>query len=248
MNESTRLAYLDRMGVVSYQPRFILPGAALSPQLAVDEQVETVDVIARAPVPEIMPSSVARAEEETEAVPVRRAVDIDFSELQPQKTKSAPIAAPPAGQKNDAPAFHAELVCAGQSVMFVFDGVKSAASQRLLNNISLAIQQSLELELSALSSVAQFDWPMVKMPGIAQDAAAASDAFSACILATLQRYQIPRVIMFGELGKFCQKDNICVDGHSLFATLDLELLQADSAAKRALWQQVLAWQQQSNVS
>lgn len=240
MNESTRLAYLDRMGVASYQPRFILPGAALSLQLPVEEQAEIVS----APVADVLPSAVAPTEE---AMPVRRTVDVDFSELAPQKVKPA-AEVTPAGEQCDAPVFHAELFCAGQAVLFVLDGLKSATSQRLLNNISSAIQGALELELSALSPVTQFDWPMVKMQGIAQDDAAASDAFSACILASLKRYQIPRVIVFGKLEKFCQQDNICADGHSLFATSDLELLQTDSVAKRALWQQILLWQQDSKAS
>lgn len=248
MLEPRRSRYLRALGIDSYVPRVILPGAR--PSVACEWEVppapESLASVALEP-PLAEPQDMAAeplnavAQSAIEASPERqvarsRAPEID---LQPaaRRAEQAPAASTPKSADIAAEAVPkiALAIAVGGGILVVDDAPANLPErgelQRLLGNILFSLRSE-----GGTPALDVFLWPMLKQPQLDRSAAAARETLAAHIQNQIQRNTVHTVLLLGGAAReWVEIDTSglrCV--HSVSA---LECLRAPGN-KRQLWQDI----------
>lgn len=243
MLEPRRSRYLRALGIDSYVPRVVLPGArpsvACEWEVAAEPVASPVAESAAAVLEGLAPPPVTGTPAAERPVAVSRAPEIDLQPAAPRLTEQAPAtpAAKPAAKSTDAEEAPriALAIAVGGGVLVVDDAPANPAErgelQRLLGNILFALRSD-----GAAPVLDVFLWPMLKQPQLDRSAAAARETLAAHIQNQIQRNAVHTVLLLG--GAARQWVEIDAAGlrcvHSVSA---LECLRAP-ATKRQLWQDI----------
>lgn len=187
MDERTRLAYLDAMGIESYFPIFRLPGAKPSERCATAVAVQPQRRRAQP------------AESETPAAPVRARKAPDFGDLlepesKPPSRSPAPASTPP---RESVLRFELRLIHSDCGFLVVDSDSAQVPEGRLLrfvSNLLLAVTRQRQIRLSTTV----FRWPMADNPLLGSGEAAAREALQASIAANAERHGVQRLLLMGE--------------------------------------------------
>lgn len=209
MNEAQRQAALRQMGIQSWFPRFVLPGAAPSRQAEVSAEMFGIR-------PEKNPVHPAELfEQERSPAQSRERLDsalqsapIDIN----KQAGSSPSPTPPVKSVSAAPAQHAnteeslklqiQLIILSDGLVLLNEmpaagnGRLSARHQRLLQQIGLASARSGEG--NAIGNHL-FKWPLLDIPGMDTSAEAARGALLAFMEEHLQGKAPKHLVIMGEL-------------------------------------------------
>jgi hypothetical protein len=259
MLEPRRSRYLRALGIDSYVPRVILPGAR--PSAACEWELpatpESVASAAVAPVGAALQSVaaqlVAASQPATASQPTMespqaerpvarsRPPEIDL-ELAPaaRRTESAPspVAAPAAGavagDVEAAPRIALGIAVA-DGILLVDDAPANPAErgefQRLLGNVLFALRGA-----GAAPALDVFLWPMSKQPQLDHSALAARETLAAHIQNQIQRHAVHTVLLLGQAAQqWVELD--AVDLRWVRTVSALGCLR-EPAQKRQLWQDI----------
>ncbi len=240
MSAELRQSYLQAMGVALFVPRFVLPGAAPSTRgeysapsaTAAETAQEQSDAATQVP-----PPAQAAASSVADQQAVRRSLDELSSAPSVDSVKPAAALA----ESITAPAvrFNASLVDSGIGLRMVADcsdGALSPAQKRLMANISRALARRWRCEADLMLSAANFEWPLVKLPGLLQGGDEAREALSARLLANVGELPLRAVLLFGDsLQKYVCEDYLREGGAVLIQAPALQQLLDDGSLKAPLW-------------
>lgn len=215
MNEAQRQSYLQEMGIESYFPRFILPGAAPSPSCPVSAEMFGLDEPDKSPPPEI--SQQARSGHSTQPFS-----ESDISDSKVASQLSRPLVE--LGLSNDEPKKSAVATgevsrvanVTGRSVQCkltliqlpgdivvlnqlptVGNGQLPPVQQRLLEQIARAL--GLQSEGRLFDAIHLFQWPMLDIVGVDNSIEAARAALVAFVDAHCQQALSSLILMGGFL-------------------------------------------------
>jgi hypothetical protein len=240
MLEPTRSRYLRALGIDSYVPRLILPGALPSAACEWETAPEPpalagTAVVATETVPQRSAPQIDTASSLAEHPAVRsRAPEID---VQPAPHRTEPVAAPVAPPKVDAEAVPriALGIAVGGGVLLVDDAPASPAErgefQRLLGNILFALHAN-----GAQPALDIFLWPMSKQPQLDRSAAAARETLAAHIQNQIQRHAVHTVLLLGTAA--AQWAEVDTEGLRCVRTVSALGCLREPAQKRQLWQDI----------
>lgn len=255
MNEALRLNYLQAMGVDSYVPRFVLDGAAPSPifefELAAEEteiDSETIDTSSfdidaeyqQMAEVQARNSAASTSEPKTAGSRIASALqELGFDSPAPAATVSGQGASAANDQANS-PAFNVELVGTGIGLLMIVETTAappSPAEKRLMANIAVAVSRYHKLAKGPEFGTSQFQWPVLKNPGLAMGDDAAKEALQANIMAQAERQQAHCVILFGSgLQPYIDVATLQSAGIQLLYAAEPAAMLADGSLKAPLWQ------------
>lgn len=264
LHESTRLAYLQALGITQYVPLQSVAGALQLPPLDGQDSADAIPAAGEpagtGPVPTGLPQNGVAAQQsaaqssaapaaETSPVPQPApAAGHDIPQLDVSKLKPARAAQPAAkSQAPAAPRFTlAVLTLAGRARLLVelgrFDAPGfSALEHRLLGDLLLALGIRQDISDSHL-----FRWPPVNNPRVADELDAARVGLLAFIDGAQNRQPLPRLLFLGTAALSCfpaQKTGAAfhltdTQGPECLFTHSLAALQKDWTLKAGFWQQV----------
>lgn len=239
--EARRLAYLEVLGVESYFPRLLLPGAKPS---ILCETLPAVEALAIAAEP--APANDPVPKRATGHDALRALLPNIAGAKKPALRKPANIAAAPATPKPEVVRFNLRFFQVPGLAMIVDGSPDSApepAIQRFAANLLLALASLNESWEGAIkTNLAQhlFRWPVVGNTQVAQDEQAAREAVTASVSANRERHAIPLILLMGDPAvQYAAGDypgarvlSVASVSHYLNTPLD----------KRTLWQTLLASQ------
>ncbi|MBD2858376.1 hypothetical protein IB286_05080 [Spongiibacter sp. KMU-158] len=256
---ANQLAYLERLGISYYVPRFVLPGALPSVALAFDTQQE---IDGQFPSHKELPShgehpsqgeSIPSTEAGANAEAGEHARDQGRASLSAfvgdkpvAKTEASGVDKPvvTAQENTAAVQFKASLVDSGAGILMlapVSAGPLDNDSKRLLANIAQAAVKHYQLPYELQFNAAHFGWPMHNIPGIEQGLVAAREAFTASVLARLELKPQRLLLVFGdELVAYL--DTVLLEQHGVqcvFSEPTAKLLNNPNG-KAELWRQLKA--------
>ena len=238
MSAALRQSYLRAMGLPLYVPRFVLPGAAVSPKLpgVVEEAVAAPSDTAAAP-------AAARRDAAATAELSRAAREV-LTEPVVAPAPVPPSASPVAETRAEALRFHASVVDTGMGLRMVADvsnGPLSDPARKLMANIARAVAVHWQCADKLAFSASSFEWPLVKATSIRQGAIDARDALSARVVAEGAGPPIHVVLLFGDsLQTFLNPDYLAAHQARLLCAADAEQMLAHAEHKAALWAQLRA--------
>ena len=240
MNELTRMAYLDAMGIDSYISRAQLPGAAPSRRLVLvprEAQRETTDNDAAV---EAMPAPALKKQRSTAHFP-------DIQAPRPRPIAGATPVETAAPARNPAqPRFSVAAIVAGgwvwleelRDMPLAREQVQLVqAMARALQSVAPGEPESAGEAAEVPTQIAQFDWPMHSNQQLDQSAEAASAALASFVRRKAEQAQCRGVVL---LGQACA-DGIpgqeldCPWAAISYGTADM---LANSALKRQVWSEL----------
>ena len=240
MNELTRMAYLDAMGIDSYISRAQLPGAALSRRLVLvprEVQHETAD------------NDVAIAAIAAPGLKKQRS-PAHFPDIQAPGPRSDPGAtsvetAAPA--RNAAqPRFSVAAIVAGgwvwleelRDMPLAREQVQMVqAMARALQSVAPGAPESAVGAAEVPTQIAQFDWPMHSNQQLDQSAEAASAALASFVRRKAEQAQCRGVVLLGQActDRVPGQELDCPWAAISHGTADM---LANSALKRQVWSEL----------
>ena len=239
MSAALRQSYLRAMGLPLYVPRFILPGAAPSPAVEIDQP----DVNSPAPQPSLEKTLPAQQPVAESGNAARQALG----------ALTEPVATPASREKPEtrrveshaeALRFHASLIDTGIGLRMVADvskGPLTPEARKLMAHIARAVAAHWQRAEQLAFSASNFEWPLVKVPGISQGAEEARDALSARLLSTEADAAIHLVLLFGDsLQNFISDDYLSAHNARLLRTVEVEQMLGNADHKAALWAELRA--------
>lgn len=242
MSAALRQSYLRAMGLPLYVPRFVLPGAAVSPKLS--GVVE--DAVAAPPeTPTAAPVAVATPRDASAAAELSRAAREVLTEPV-VATNPLPVpASPTAETRAEVLRFHAAVVDTGiglRMVADVSDGPLSDEARKLMANIARAVAVHWQCADKLAFSASNFEWPLVKaVTSIRQGAIDARDALSARVVSEGAGPPIHLVLLFGDsLQAFLNSDYLAAHQARLLCAADAEQMLGNADHKAALWAELRA--------
>jgi hypothetical protein len=226
MNELTRVATLQAMGIECYFPRRQLPGAAPSRRLAVVRRPPPTQPAAK--VAEQGEPAGPRARDQGAALPQRP---------RPERVGGAPAspAAKPAGGARPrivAEPFSLAVLVAGRWLWL------EEPAGRELGQEQLQLVQAMARALGQTGSVAEvsrFDWPMHSNPQLDQSDEAAGCAAAAFISRKLEQYRCQALVLLGARARG-RVPLAQLGGATVVATAGTAEMLADPWLKRQVWQ------------
>jgi hypothetical protein len=244
MNELTRMAYLDAMGIDSYISRAQLPGAAPSRRLVLvprEAQRETVDndtAVAAAPAPALK----------------KQRSPAHFPDMQAPGPRPTPNATPNATPAETAaparnvaqPRFSVAAIIAGgwvwleelRDMPLAREQVQLVqAMARALQSVAPGDPESAGASAEVPTQIAQFDWPMHSNQQLDQSADAASAALASFVRRKAEQAQCRGVVLLGQActDRVPGQELDCPWAAVSHGTADM---LANSALKRQVWSEL----------
>ena len=241
MSAALRQSYLRAMGLPLYVPRFVLPGAAPSPVVETEEDAAQPAV--GAPAPESQQTCQPTRPSDESGRAARQALG---------ELTEAPVVAVPRNKPVErgvegraaAPCFQASLVDAGIGLRMVADvssGPLAPEARKLMANIARAVATHWQRIEQLAFSASNFEWPLVKVPGISQGAEEARDALSARLVSADADAGIHLVLLFGDnLQDYISAEYLAAHNARLLQTVDAEQMLGNADHKAALWAELRA--------
>ncbi len=239
MIEPLRSQYLAALGIESYVPRFILPGAKTS------EPCEWLETPAESENPaallgeEVMaeqPRAEKIALEQPASETIQRTPMIEpLSARSVRSTEKPQVKEAPAAQQNVGPQFALSIVLAGGGILLIdaapTSNAERTAYQKLLNNMLPALRPAAVQYVLDI-----FIWPLTRQPKVPRDADAAIETLAAYLNKQIKQRSIDTVLLLGEAAQqwctFDEGDVRIVKSSSLLACVQ------DPALKRPLWNDI----------
>lgn len=256
MSAELRAAYLDAIGLPVYVPRYVLPGAAPSPQGDYPRAVPAaVEAVATGPAPPVSESGNAPQPEARAGLDHRDARrelgmltrdDSGGPQARPQPGAAA-VPAPGGASEQAPPRFSASVIDSGMGIRFLADcsaGELAPPAKRLVANIARAMARHWQCEAALGLSASTFDWPLVKVPGLLRGEGEAREALTAHLLAAVQDAPATQlVVVFGDsLSRFIDANYLAAHSAQLLSAPDLQILLDQPAQKAPLWSALKAVQ------
>ena len=246
MNNTQRLHYLQAMGIDSYSPRLLLPGAMPS-------------VLLETPVA-VVPESSAISSPEMAAAPAAHGAEAHFGQQgsRIEAVFDVPAASEEAVESVNEPASERQVeppprialsMVRGAGLLLIDEGMPGDSNPaeyfQLLQNLLF----SLGLPSQDLT-VDGFSWPMTRNSAVDQSKEAASEALQSFVERQLEQHQVRYILLLGDtarqylLAKY--RPGAAAPGELVEYSHATRLICAASAvsllknppAKRGLWQQL----------
>lgn len=243
MLEPRRSRYLRALGIDSYVPRFVLPGARPSAvcEWEVTPAPEALAVVAvvaaeAAAVPQHTAAQPDAAPPHAEQAVRSRVPEIDLQQTSaPRRAEAvAPVATAARVDAEAAPKI-ALGIAVGGGILLVDDAPANPAErgefQRLLGNVLFALRGD-----GAPPALDVFLWPMSKQPQLDRSAAAARETLAAHIQNQIQRHAVHTVLLLGTAAQ--QWAQIDAEGLRCVRTVSALGCLREPAQKRQLWQDI----------
>ncbi len=239
--EARRLAYLEVMGVESYFPCQMLPGA--KPSILCETLPVIEETVLAEPDPQRQPQPQRATGEDT-----LRALmpDIDFAQKKPPKA-AVPIketAQTQSAGKPEAVRFNLRFFQVPGLAMIVDsspDSFPEPPLQRFVANLLFAVSGLNDGWEGAIKTNLQqhlFRWPLVGNHQIEQGEGAAREAVTAAILANHERHSAPLIVLMGQAATdFGGGD---YSGARVVSAQSVSHYLNTPQDKRELWQSLLA--------
>lgn len=233
MQEPLRSQYLAALGIDSYVPRFILPGAKISESCEwFNAPTGSVHLSAVIEGKVITPSGAGHDQKALSENIVQRSVESTPKSLaRVIENVTAKISV---AQSETGPQFALSIVLATGGILLIdaapVSSVERTGFQKLLSNMLPALRPE-----AAQYVLDVFIWPLTRQPKISRDAEAAKETLSAYLNKQIKQRAIDVVLLLGEAAQqWCilESDVRLVKSTSLLACVH------DPALKRPLWNDI----------
>lgn len=250
MNEVQRRQYLQAMGVDSYQPRLVLPGALPSklcelPSELLPEMLRESSVASPVEIPsdEVIPSSINKANFSDAAKLALEAVKpTSASPVMTTKEAIQQVEKKPS-EKTVAPHFSLSII-RGENILIIDKGLPGNINP----NEYLQLLQNMLFALGAgkqKMAIDAFVWPMVKSNTVDQSEVAARQTLEAFLAKQIEQLGAKYLLLMGDdsahyistqplpVGQLVEQSNLGVKVIQTFSASDM--LQ-NTLLKRDVWQ------------
>lgn len=238
MLEPLRSQYLAALGIDSYVPRFMLPGAKLSEPCAWLEapaEIPNLSVPIEANAAAGQPLVEKNIPEKSASAVVSRTPLIEPVVQRPARISENVSAKSPTAQHEAGPQFALSIVLAGGGILLIDAAPASSAErsafQKLLNNMLPALRPAAVHYVLDI-----FIWPLTRQSKVPRDAEAAIETLAAHLSRQIGQRGIDTVLLLGETAQrwcaFLENELRTVKSSSLLACVQ------DPALKRPLWNDI----------